>query len=816
MMLTTEIIADNEAWLAGAAAGVSVVSTIVTLRFCLHSRVSEGPIRIGWLFGASVASGSGAWAAVFFRLLAQYPDIPVSFDIWLGGFALLFGAAMAGLSFGIVAFERSRATYLTGGAIYGLGLTCLHYTVTSSIRGPVVVEYSAALLGMSTAVTCIITMLAFVLAFRENAARPVIAGGSLLLLAIGVREGMSEIAIELTFAPHFFISGLLLDRVSVLTMLMMLLPLYPAALIFEMFVDCGLNQSRKQQADRLRTLANMSLEGLAIHADGTVLDANEVYAGIVGYPLEEIIGAPAERFTAPEYTDRINRNATSQSDKPCEVELIRRDGTRVTVELRGHMIEFQGRAARALVIRDLSSQKIAEEQIHYLAHHDALTGLPNRALFQDRLDQVLARAYEQSEQVAVLTINIDRFKRINDVFGHAAGDALLHEVAAALSGAIGSTDTLARMGGDEFAIIQPSKAQPESAADCANRLLCAFKDNSDLGPYGQDIGLSIGISIYPENGNTAEGLLLRADMSLNRARDEGGGRYHFYEATLGAKLRLRHSLEQDLRAALAGDELQVHYQAQADIKTGRVNGFEALLRWQHPERGWIPPNEFISIAEESSLIVSLSEWVLRRACEDASTWPSNIRVSVNLSAEQFKHEDVAKTVRNVLQSCNLAPSRLELEITETVLIEDAETALLTLHKLKSLGVRIAMDDFGTGYSSLSYLQRFPFDRIKIDRSFVSGADQNAGSRAIIRAITVLGGALDLSVIAEGVETRAELQVLAAENCDEIQGYLLSRPVPAEDLPTVMNRQLERIATEMRSAEIKGIDAANKNRQTQTA
>ena len=798
------------------AVAVAIISTMIALWFCLRSQVSEGQIRLGWLFGASVVSGSGVWATAFFHLLAQYPDAPMSFDVWLGGFALLFGVAMAGLSFGIVAFGHSRATHLIGGTTYGLGLTCVHYTVTSSIRGPIAVEYDAALLGISTAVTCIVAVLAFVSTFKDNLARPVIVGSSLLLLSIGVTEGVGEIATKLTFAPHFLISGLLLDRASILTALMMLLPLYPAAVIFAVFVDRGLHHSRKLEADRLRMLANMSLEGIAIHADGKVLDANEAYAKIVDYPLDEIIGAPTERFAAPEYTDTISLNITAQSTTPYEVELIRRDGKRVPVELRGKTIDFHGRTARAVVIRDLSSKKIAEEQIRYLAHHDALTGLPNRALFQDRLNQVLARAYEQSEQVAVLTVNIDRFKRINDVFGHSAGDTLLHDVAIALSKSIGSTDTLARMGGDEFAIIQPAKAQPESAADCANRLLSAFKNN--FGPEGQDVDvdLSIGISIYPENGKTAEELLLRADMGLNRARDEGGGRYHFYEATMDAKLRLRHSLEQDLRAALAEDELQVHYQAQADIKTGQVNGFEALLRWEHPERGWIPPNEFIPIAEESNLIVSLSEWVLRRACADASTWPSNVRVSVNLSAEQFKREDVAQTVKEVLQSCDLAPSRLELEITETVLIEDAETALVTLHKLKSLGVRIAMDDFGTGYSSLSYLQRFPFDKIKIDRAFVSGVDQNAGSRAIIRAVTGLGDALGLSVIAEGVETPAELEVLTAENCDEIQGYLLSRPVPVEDLPAVMSRQLERVAAEMRSADVTEINVVHDNLQTQTA
>ena len=626
-------------------------------------------------------------------------------------------------------------------------------------------------------------------------------------------EALGTIATKLTFAPHFLISGMLLERANIVTALMILLAMYPVTLVVATLLERSFVRSRRLEADRLRMLANMSIEGIMIHADGVVLDANEALARIIDLPLEEITGKQAEQFAAPEFRDVVQRNIAAQSTTPYEIELLKHDGSRVPVELYGSMIDYQGRPARAVVIKDLSSKKIAEEQIRYLAHHDALTGLPNRALFQDRLNQALFRARENSEQIAVFSLNIDRFKRINDVYGHATGDTVLHEVALALCRVVSEPCTLARMGGDEFAIIQSSKSQPEAAAQTAELLLAGF--DKAFGPDGRDIdiGLSMGIAVFPQDGDDVEELLKCAATGLNRAQDEGGGRYRFYEAAMDEKLRIRHRLEQDLRVAVAEEQLELHYQAQADIKTGKIIGFEALCRWNHAERGYIPPTEFIPIAEETGLIVSLTDWVLRRACADASDWPSNIRVSVNLSAEQFKREDVVKRIRDMLQSYDLAPSRLELEITETVLIDDGEKALVTLHKLKALGVRIAMDDFGTGYSSLSYLQRFPFDKIKIDRSFVTGVEQNAGSRAIIRAVTGLGDALGLSVIAEGVETQAEYDVLREENCDSVQGYLISRPVPVEELPEVMQRQLGRVADEMRSAEITDITDINVKKQT---
>jgi diguanylate cyclase (GGDEF)-like protein len=415
-----------------------------------------------------------------------------------------------------------------------------------------------------------------------------------------------------------------------------------------------------------------------------------------------------------------------------------------------------------------------------MALHDGLTGLPNRVLLNERLEHALARV-ERGDMVAVHILDLDHFKQVNDTLGHAVGDKLLQMVSERLKAQVRETDTIARMGGDEFAIVQVSLSQAADATAQADRIITALSEPYLIDAHHVMTGTSVGISIAPTDGTSADQLIKNADLALYRAKSDGRSTFRFFESGMDAQMQARRSLEQDLRRALAGGELELHYQPISNLTSNRISGCEALIRWRHPEKGMIPPSAFIPLAEETGLIVPIGEWVVRQACLTAARWPADIKIAVNLSPAQLRSPGLPQVIISALAASGLAPDRLELEITETVLLHDSEATLATLHQLRELGVRIAMDDFGTGYSSLSHLQRFPFDKIKIDRSFVSNIVGNASSLNIVRAVAALANGLGVIATAEGVETEAQLNAVKSEGCAEMQGYLLSRPVPADEV-----------------------------------
>ena len=520
----------------------------------------------------------------------------------------------------------------------------------------------------------------------------------------------------------------------------------------------------KQHARLEAALGNMN-QGLCLFGtDGRLVINNQRFAEMFGSPQAE---AAVETVLHDAGLDLLVGSArdTSVSALSCELP----DGRMIAVSQ--HPVADGGWVA---TYEDVSERRAAEARLAHLARHDGLTGLPNRLLFSERLAGSLARA-RRGDGIAMLRLNLDRFKLINDAFGHAAGDALLRQVAERLSAATRETDLVVRFGGDEFVIVQEKSHQPGEATTLAKRLVEIMAQSFPVDGQEVTIGVSIGIALSMDGQETGDALLKRADLALYRAKNDGRGTFRFFEREMDDAMQKKRALELDMRHALTDESFVVFYQPL--VQSAGIAGFEALLRWRHPERGMVSPAEFIPIAEETGLIGAIGAWVLRQACADAASWPGTLKVAVNLSPLQFQLRSLVDDVGDALSSSGLSPDRLELEITESVLIQDVDGVLKTLHALRAMGIRIAMDDFGTGYSSLSYLLRFPFDKIKIDQSFVKGITEREDCRSIVRAVIGLGRSLHMSVNAEGVETQDQLKAMRSEGCKEIQGYFFSKPIP---------------------------------------
>jgi len=531
----------------------------------------------------------------------------------------------------------------------------------------------------------------------------------------------------------------------------------------------------------------------------SVKDAKDLRYVLVNRAGEEIYGVPREKMIGKTISDLApgkagiieardrsvleSRAAQAFSDIAYDSPKL---GRRIHMSRRVPVFDENGEPRYLLlVIQDVTEQRRAEERVAHLALHDPLTDLPNRVAFNERLGTEIERAAAAHEKLSVLCLDLHRFKDINDVFGHSVGDELLRQLAARLS-AVSEGQFLARLGGDEFALIGTDQRLPGSAAELADRLLAAVADGFEINGSHVDVGLRIGIAIYPGDGADQTALLANLDAALYRAKAEGHDSIHFFEADMDRRLREARAMTHDLRSAIDRDQLVLHYQPLAS-RDGDIVGFEALVRWQHPTQGLVAPGVFIPLAEENGLIGDLGEWVLREACREAASWPKPLRIAVNVSPAQFRTGDLAGMVHTVLLETGLAPGRLEIEITESVLVDDFPRAVAILRRLRALGVHIAMDDFGTGYSSLKNLQSFPFDKLKIDASFISDLEINPQSATIVRAVVGLARGLKMPVLAEGVETEHQFEFLAAEGCDELQGYLIGRPQPIAAYAEVVGR-----------------------------
>jgi diguanylate cyclase (GGDEF)-like protein/PAS domain S-box-containing protein len=549
--------------------------------------------------------------------------------------------------------------------------------------------------------------------------------------------------------------------------------------------------SMQESEARYRLLAEHAGDMIVLtRADRTRAYVSPSCRALLGYEPDELLGVDFAPFVHPEDRARVEAMYVAFCDAggrtTCSYRLRCKDGTHVWVESTWVTIPAAGGASNEVVaiVRDVSGRKAAEERIAFLSRHDTVTGMANRALLRERAEDALRRV-GRGGALALLSIDLDRFQAINDQLGHAAGDVLLCTVAERLAAAVRETDTIARLDGAAFAVLQAAIDRPEEAGRLAERLLGVLAAPFEVEGRSASLMASIGIAVAPADGMDFETLLKNSGTALLRCKQDERGAWRFFEPGMEARRGVRQALTLDLRNALANTEFELFYQAQVALHDGRITGFEALLRWRHPSRGLVSPAEFIPIAEDTGLIVPLGAWVLRQACAEAMRWPRDIIVAVNLSPVQLRSPALPRTIGAALAASGLPPRRLELEITESVLLHEDEQTLATMRGLRDMGVRISMDDFGTGYASLRYLRSFPFDKIKLDQSFVRDLAAGPEAMAIVRAVAGLGRGLGITTLAEGVESERQLERLRAAGYSEAQGFYFNRPSPSHAIAGVL-------------------------------
>jgi len=548
--------------------------------------------------------------------------------------------------------------------------------------------------------------------------------------------------------------------------------------------------SVRESEERLQKFADATRSGIVFHEDGIVTDCNDAILRLIGYRYDEIVGTAIIQYVSPDFREQALEMVRKGIERPYESEIIARDGTPIPVEFEGRLMPFNNKEYRLSVVRDIRRRKASQARIHFLAHHDLLTGLPNRALLLERLEFILAAARRRGTQAALLFMDLDNFKTVNDSLGHAAGDALLKILAERIPAMLRGVDVVSRHGGDEFLVVLP-EVQADGPIPVAEKLLAAISEPMVLEGQSISVSASIGIALYPRDGETPEALIRSADAAMYLAKERGRSNYQFFNRGLAEAAYRALTLETRLREAIRDGSFLVHYQPQVRVDTGAVIGVEALIRWPQADGSWIEPNDFIPVAEQRGLIRTIGKWVLREACRQNRKWQdagiAPLPVAVNLSSIQFRQKDFVREVEEALGESGLDAQFLAFELTESMLMGDTGDMARTLEGLKALGVKLAIDDFGTGHSSLMHLKRFPIDKLKIDRTFVRDLPDDADGRASTGAIIDLARNMGITSIAEGVDRPEQLDFLKSRGCEEAQGHLFCRAMPAAEIAAWLDR-----------------------------
>ncbi len=577
-----------------------------------------------------------------------------------------------------------------------------------------------------------------------------------------------ERTLEVTLIPHFDELGM---------------PHAAYVLIHDITRHHESEKAIRDSEERLRKFADATTEGIVFIEAGVITDCNEAAGRMMHMTHNALVGRRNQDFIAPEDLETVVSNMRAGFERPYEVTLVRDDGSRFPVELVGKDLVYSGVTQRMTVIRDISDRKRAEAHIQFLAHHDTLTHLPNRALLLDRIQVMLAGARRNQTEIGIMFIDLDNFKTINDSLGHFAGDELLKRVASRVQACLRGIDLVGRLGGDEFLVVLADLTNAEDIAPVAEKITGAISEPFSLEGQVLSVSASIGVSVFPRDGETPDSLIRNADAAMYLAKEHGRNNWQFFQPSLNKKAFQALALESGIRKAIRQVEFTLHYQPEVHTNTGKPTAMEALIRWKHPELGLLGPDQFISVAEHRGMIVPIGRWVINEAIRQAREWSDlgqAIPVAINLSAIQFKQKDLVEDIAARLKEHGVSGEMIELELTESLFLADVSAMTKTLGRLKDIGVTLAVDDFGTGYSSLSYLKRYPIDKVKIDRSFVRDIPRDDDDVAITVAIINLAASLDLRVVAEGVETHEQAHFLEEHQCDFLQGYHISRPLPPAD------------------------------------
>jgi len=781
---------QHDGWLVLLAGSVCFLTSLAAVNLFQRAGVVEGKGRLIWLGVAGAVTGCGVWATHFVAMLAYSPGFSIRFDMTTTMLSLLIAIAMTTAGFAAGVCGDRRWGGVAGGAMVGVGIACMHYMGMAALRIPALIVWIPDLVIASVLIGVLFGAASLLVANLSETPLASFCAACLLTLATTTHHFVAMGAVALIPTLVANLGGNLLSPVT--------LALAIAAIATTLVVGGLIGAISDRRSSRSIGLRNMQLDaalnnmgqGLAMFgSDGRLQLWNESYLRMYRIPPGEIsAGCTVEHL----YESRKVAGTTFRDLERHGTELkaaieSRTPFSRISELDDGRIVNvtYQPLQNGGWVSRheDITERRQSEAKIAFLARHDPTTGLPNRAACSEHLARCIEDAAALGRSLAVVRIDIDRLKEINNAFGQSRGDAVIHRFAQKLKAAAGA-DFLARPGGDEFTMISILGAEGAAEDVCA-RLSGMLDGEFDIDGESIRVGASVGISIYPQDGQDTEVLIGHADAALHRAKDRERGTIQFFELKMDQQIREKLLLKRDLVIAIEKAEFELYFQPQATSQ-GEIVGFEALLRWHHAKRGTVSPGVFIPLAEEVGLIGPIDQWVLREACREAATWTVPLSIAVNLSPIDFRRGDVSEMILSVLIETGLDPKRLEVEITEGVLVEDFTRAISLLRKIKNLGVRIAMDDFGTGYSSLSYLQSFAFDKIKIDQAFVGKLGRNPQSGAIVQAILGLGRALKVPVLAEGVETSEQLHFLAKEGCAEIQGYLIGKPHPIAHYRDVVN------------------------------
>ena len=784
---------DHDWRLVVLAGAVCLLASTVAISLFHRAQATQGRTRLVWLSLDAAAAGCGIWGTHFIAMLAYDPGVGAGYNLGLTLLSLVFAAGITGLGLSMALRDFARWHAIFGGAVVGGGVAAMHYTGMMALELPGRITWSLPLVTASIVLGIVFGGIALFLAARRDDWKSTVLAAVLLTLAIVSHHFTAMGAVIVMPDPTRISGALSLSPASLSLVIAGIAITILGMCLVASLIDRHSKDRLRQQKFLLDTaLQNMSQGLCMFDAKGRIVLFNERYTKMMGLSAASLQGRSLldlfkYRKASGEFAgdpEEFFANVLAEAGAG-------KSGTKIMEITAGRALRVVDQPMQGggwvATFEDITEWRKAQAQIAYMAHHDALTNLPNRTLFREQLEHAMRRV-KRDEQAAVLCLDLDHFKDINDSLGHPIGDELLQAVAGRLRECLREGDTVSRLGGDEFAIVQVgNELQASEASTLASRLVEAIGAPYVIQGHQVVIGASIGISMAPDDSIDPDQLLKNADMALYRAKADGRGTYRFFETAMDARAQARRLMELDLRAALLRGEFEVYYQPIHDLKADQIVCFEALVRWNHPLRGMIAPTNFIPLAEETGLIVQIGDWVLRKACADAAGWSRDVRVAVNLSPAQFKNRNLVPAVKSALSASGLDAHRLELEITESVLLQDSEITLATLHKLREFGVRISMDDFGTGYSSLSYLRSFPFDKIKIDRSFIHELATRDDSMAIVRAVTGLGKSLGISTTAEGVETSEQLALLRLEGCTEVQGYLFNPARPAAEVEKMLSK-----------------------------